>query len=94
MKQLTEGQRYKLEAYLQAGKKKDDIASLLGVHRSTIYRELRRNKLRASDKYDGDYAGEARHRFCSHALFRIQTGYPGSNDSQMFCHNAHCHGGS
>ena len=56
MKQLTEGQRYKLEAYLQAGKKKDDIASLLGVLRSTIYRELRRNKLRASDKYDGDYA--------------------------------------
>ena len=56
MKQLTEGQRYKLEAYLQAGKKKDEIASLLGVHRSTIYRELRRNKMKPTDRYDGDYA--------------------------------------
>lgn len=36
MKQLTEGQRYKMEAYLQAGMKKDEIARLLGIHRSTL----------------------------------------------------------
>lgn len=44
MKQLSEGQRYKIEAYLQAGIKKDEIARLAGIHRSTLYRELRRNK--------------------------------------------------
>jgi len=44
MKQLSEGQRYKIEAYLQAGMKKDEIARSVSVHRSTLYRELRRNK--------------------------------------------------
>ena len=56
MKQLTEGQRYKLQAYLQAGIKKDEIAHLLGIHRSTLYRELRRNKWKSSDPYSADYA--------------------------------------
>lgn len=56
MKQLTEGQRYKMEAYLQAGMKKDEIARLLGIHRSTLYRELRRNKWKPTDKYNADYA--------------------------------------
>lgn len=56
MKQLTEGQRYKLQAYLQAGIKKDEIAHLLGIHRSTLYRELCRNKWNSTDSYDADYA--------------------------------------
>ena len=56
MKQLTEGQRYKLQAYLQAGIKKDEIAHLLGIHRSTLYRELCRNKWNPTDSYDADYA--------------------------------------
>jgi len=56
MSQLTESQRYEISSYLQKGKSKDEIASLVGVHRSTIYRELRRNKFKPSDGYDAEYA--------------------------------------
>lgn len=56
MKQFTLEQRYALEAYLQAGMKKDLIAEKLGVHRSSIYREICRNKFNPEDKYDGEYA--------------------------------------
>ncbi len=41
--QLTQEQRYKLEAYLEAGKNQTQIADLLGVNKSTISRELSRN---------------------------------------------------
>ena len=41
--QLTQEQRYKLEAYLELGKNQTQIACLLGVHKSTISRELCRN---------------------------------------------------
>lgn len=41
--QLNQEQRYKIEAYLEAGKSRTEIAALLGVHKSTIGRELRRN---------------------------------------------------
>lgn len=43
MKQLTQGQRYQIQAYLKAGLTKDFIANELGIHRSTLYRELSRN---------------------------------------------------
>ncbi|MCS2448078.1 hypothetical protein NXY21_01050 [Bacteroides thetaiotaomicron] len=36
--------------------KKDEIAHKLGVHRSSLYRELRRNKWNPSDVYDAAYA--------------------------------------
>jgi len=41
--QLTQEQRYKLEAYLEAGKNQTQIAVLLGFNKSTISRELCRN---------------------------------------------------
>jgi IS30 family transposase len=41
--QLTQEQRYKLEAYLNAGKNQSEIALLIGVNKSTISRELKRN---------------------------------------------------
>lgn len=41
-KQLTLAQRYKIEALLQAGISQTKIADQLGVHRSTICRELKR----------------------------------------------------
>lgn len=56
MKHFTEKQRYELNAYLQVGKSKDEIAVLLGFHRSSIYRELRRNKWKPEDTYDPEYA--------------------------------------
>ncbi len=41
--QLTLEQRYKIEALFCAGKSQANIALLIGVHRSTICRELKRN---------------------------------------------------
>jgi IS30 family transposase len=41
--QLTLRQRYKIEAYIEAGNSQTQIALLLGVHKSTISRELKRN---------------------------------------------------
>lgn len=41
--QLTREQRYQIYAWYQVGHSRTDIAILLGVHKSTISRELRRN---------------------------------------------------
>lgn len=43
MKHLTLEQRYEIHAYLKAGFSKPLIASFLGVHKTTIYREIERN---------------------------------------------------
>jgi len=53
-KQLTDSQRYKIEAYLKAKCTITQIASELGVDKSTISRELKRNSKKRS--YDGNYA--------------------------------------
>lgn len=42
--QLTREQRYQIYALLKAGHNQTEIAALLGVHKSTISRELRRNR--------------------------------------------------
>jgi len=54
--QLTLAQRYKIFAYLQAGTSKSRIASFIGTHRSTVYREVDRNSI------DGKYHPEEAHR--------------------------------
>jgi IS30 family transposase len=41
--QLTQEQRYAIEAYLKVGKNRTEISVLLGVHKSTISREMNRN---------------------------------------------------
>lgn len=51
---LTIKERMKIEAYLELGLKPSQIASKLGVHRSTISRELRR----CQASYDADLAQE------------------------------------
>lgn len=43
-KQFTKQQRFQLEALLKAGNSQKKTAELLGFHRSTIYREIKRNK--------------------------------------------------
>lgn len=72
MKHLTKEQRYALKAYLQCGVSKREIANQLGVHKSTIYRELQRNK-RKSGSYNPDFAQklseERKDRFCSTRKF-------------------------
>jgi len=42
--QLTQEQRYQIYAFLKAGFLKTQIASEIGVHKSTISREIRRNR--------------------------------------------------
>ena len=42
--QLTHGQRYQIEALLKTGQKQTMIAKVLSVHKSTIGRELKRNR--------------------------------------------------
>ncbi len=42
-KQLTQYQRYHIRIYLKAGYSQSKIATLIGVHKSTISRETRRN---------------------------------------------------
>ena len=41
--QLTLEQRYQIEALKKSGMKQSDIATIIGVHKSTICRELKRN---------------------------------------------------
>ena len=41
--QLTLEQRYQIEALKKSGMKQSDIATIVGVHKSTICRELKRN---------------------------------------------------
>lgn len=52
--QLTLAQRYEIKAYLQAGISKSKIAEWVGTHRSTIYREVKRNSL--DEKYHPGHA--------------------------------------
>lgn len=52
--QLTEKQRYQLETYLALGKNKSEIAKLLRVHRSTVYREIKRNTLESNFGFQYD----------------------------------------
>ena len=46
-KQLTLEKRYEIKAYLQSGFSKSYIAQQLKVHKSTISRELKRNRVRS-----------------------------------------------
>ncbi len=56
--QLTREQRYQIQALMKAGKNQTEIAEIVGVHKSTISRELRRNTgLRG-------YRPEQAHQFC------------------------------
>lgn len=55
MKQITREQRYQIEAYLTAGKSKDFIAIQLAIHRSNMYREVKRNSQKRGN-YSASYA--------------------------------------
>jgi IS30 family transposase len=44
MSQITLEQRYEIAALRNIGKTLDDIGNILGFHKSTISKELRRNR--------------------------------------------------
>jgi IS30 family transposase len=72
MKHLSTEQRYQTEAYLKLKQTKDFIARELGVDRSTIYREIKRNKLKngnySAAKAD-EYYRDRKDRFSTNRTF-------------------------
>ena len=65
-KQLTLEQRYEIKAYMQAGFKFSEITKHLGLHRSTIYREISRNRgLRGYRPHQADQKAIERKRNAS-----------------------------
>ena len=54
---ITIEQRIKIEALLKAGHKASFIAKQLNIHRSSIYRELKRNKTKTGN-YTAAFAQE------------------------------------
>jgi IS30 family transposase len=68
--QLTLEQRYQIHALLKAGQPKSEIARIIGMHKSTIGRELTRNRSRCG--YRPKYAHRlARQRIAGKAKPRI-----------------------
>ena len=69
--QLIDSQRYQIEAYLKAKYSITQIAFELGVHKSTISRELKRNSKKRS--YNASYAQtisyERRKEAYKHSVF-------------------------
>jgi IS30 family transposase len=72
MKHFTLQQRYALKAYLDCGKPKQEIATLLSFHKSSIYREINRNTNKQGS-YNPDFANELaeerKERLCQHRKF-------------------------
>jgi len=66
--QLTEHQRYQISALMKAGHNQSEIAALIGVHKSTISRELRRNcGLRGYRPRQAQLLRQARRQACYQA---------------------------
>ena len=72
MKHLTKEQRYVIQTLHRRGISKKEIADELGVHKSTICRELKRNRTKRG-KYNADvadtYANERKERFAHNRKF-------------------------
>lgn len=56
MKHLSAEQRYEISALLRAHHTKTEIAGIIGVHKSTITRELKRNNYMGTRNYYAGYA--------------------------------------
>ena len=72
MKHLTKGQRYVIQTLHRRGISQKEIADELGVHKSTISREIKRNSTKTG-KYNADtadmYASERKERFAHNRKF-------------------------
>ena len=56
MKHLSEGQRYEISALVRAHHTRTEIAAIVGVHKSTITRELKRNSFLGTNRYSASFA--------------------------------------
>lgn len=75
MKHLTLEQRYALKAYLECGITKTEASRRLGVDRSTIYRELDRNRSKGGGYNPGfanELAEERKERLCKNRKFTFE----------------------
>ncbi len=70
-KQLIEGQRYQIEAYLREGISYREIGKRLRVSHSTISREVKRNRIRDNQYLPEVAQAKALKRRCQAAKFRI-----------------------
>ncbi len=72
-KQLIDSQRYQIEAYLKANYSITQIAKELGVHKSTISRELKRNSKKRSyhAKHAQTISDERRKEAYKHSVFDL-----------------------
>jgi IS30 family transposase len=72
MKHITIEQRYQIEAYLKLKVSKDFIAKELGIDRSSVYREVSRNKLKHggySAKKANEFSIDRKDRFLVNRKF-------------------------
>jgi IS30 family transposase len=80
-RRLTRADRYQIERYLAAGKRTRWISDQLGFHRSNIYREINRGKIRKGikgGKQKGEYSAlEAHRRFKDRNYDRLGVSYKG-----------------
>ena len=58
------GDRYQIQAYISSGLTASEIASCLGFHKSTIFRELRRNGAKSYDPVEANGKAQARFSLC------------------------------
>src|SRR6266852_3788652 len=72
--QLTREQRYQIYALMKAAHNQSQIAAIIGCHKSTISRELRRNR-RQQDYYPNQshQLARRRQRHCHGARIPVQT---------------------
>ena len=75
--QLAQTQRYQIYVLLKMGHNHTAIAKAIGVHKSTISRELRRNQGRRGyrPKQEHRFALRRRNKAKSHQLGGEQPGY-------------------
>lgn len=72
--QLTEHQRYQIQALMKAGHQQTDIADVVGVHKATISREVRRNRgLRGYRPKQAQQLADARRQACHQARIPVQV---------------------
>jgi IS30 family transposase len=73
--QITVEQRYQMDALLKAGYSKAHIAQELEIHRSTVYREIKRNSTIKLGNYTArkadEFAQERKERFKKHRVFTL-----------------------
>jgi IS30 family transposase len=73
--QITVEQRYQMDVLLKAGYSKAHIAQELGIHRSTVYREIKRNSTIKLGNYTArqadEFAQERKERFKKHRVFTL-----------------------